>query len=381
MRRRLVSMLCVLSLLVTLFVPIRATENVCFTAVNDRILPLTASTMPVWSYGLLYVPYSVFDSGSTGVALGTSSTYNKSTGMVSVFSLQKMIVFDIAAGTCTDQHTGTTLPVRAIIRNGTAYLPISHICSVFGLNYVYLNTDYGYLIRITNYNKNDEHTLSDSRFIDAGSNIMKNRLRDYQQSLVPGEVPKPTPKPEVPVTPAPEPTDVPTCIAIRCESGQNTLSMAESLEAHNQYGLFFFPAQNIAEHAPLIRRLLGTGHSVGILAQGESADQTQQLLELGNRTLAVVAHTRTYYALVPDGQVQDMQQAGWAVWSSQITAIPNQGQSARDYTQQTLRALPDEGSVNLTLYDDAISAELFPALLRQLSANNYPVVIPRETRL
>ena len=379
MRRRLVSMLCVLSLLVTLFVPIRATENVCFTAVNDRILPLTASTMPVWSYGLLYVPYSVFDSGSTGVALGTSSTYNKSTGMVSVFSLQQMIVFDVAAGTCTDQHTGTTLPVRAIIRNGTAYLPVSHICSVFGLNYVYLNTDYGYLIRITNYNKNDEHTLSDSRFIDAGSNIMKNRLREYQQSLVPAEVPKP--KPETPVTPAPEPTDVPTCIAIRCETGEGTVSMAETLEKNSKYGLFFFPAQDIAKHAGLIRRLLGTGHSVGILAQCESPDQTQQLLELGNRTLAAVAHTRTYYALVPDEQTETLKQAGWAVWSSQISAIPTQGQSARDYTQQTLRALPDEGRVNLTLCDDTVSAELFPALLRQLTAQNYPVIIPRETHL
>ena len=381
MRRRLVSVLCVLSLLAALFVPIRATENVCFTAVNDRILPLTASTMPVWSYGLLYVPYSVFDSGSTGVALGTSSTYNKSTGMVSVFSLQQMIVFDVAAGTCTDQHTGTTLPVRAIVRNGTAYLPVSHICAVFGLNYVYLNTDYGYLIRITNYDKNDEHTLSDSRFIDAGSNIMKTRLRDYQQSLVPVEVPTPAPKPEVPVTPEPEPTDVPTCIAIRCESGESALSMAENLEKYSKYGLFFFPAQSIAEYAALIRRLLGTGHSVGILAQGESADRTQQLLELGNRTLAAVANTRTYYALVPDDQVQSLKESGWAVWTSQVSAVPQEGQSARDYIQQTLRALPTEGSLNLTLYDDAVSAEYFSALLRQLASRNYPVIIPRETHL
>ena len=39
--------------------------------------------MPLWSGGVLYVPYTVFDgNNSTGVNLGISSGYSRSSGTV-----------------------------------------------------------------------------------------------------------------------------------------------------------------------------------------------------------------------------------------------------------------------------------------------------------
>jgi len=381
MRRRCISLLCVLSLLAALLIPIRATEDVCFTAVNDRILPLTAGTMPMWSSGMLYVPYSVFDSGSTGVSMGTSSTYSKSSGVVSIFNLQEMMVFDLEAGTCVDLHTGNSISARAVSRNGTAYVPVSQVCAFFGLNYTYLNTDYGYLVRITNFDKSDERTLSDSRFIDAGSNIMKNRLRDYKQALAQEQEQIPA-VPTQPAAPAqPEPSAIPTMLAVRCDGGESALSMAQTLESFGLTALFFFPAQEVGANGALIRRLLGVGHSVGMLAEGESAAQTLELLEQGRQSLATVAHSRTFFSLVPEGQLEQVRSAGWACWTGVDAAATDAEESSYLYVQEVLRSLPKAEPIKLTLDDSQLSAHHLSTLLRQLENSRYDVIIPRETYL
>lgn len=96
---RLAVLLVCLGLLIP---PPAAAAEVCFTAVNDNVLPLTADTMPIWYKSLIYVPYTVFDSGSTGVDLGLSSTYDPSTATVSVYNLRQILAFDLNAGTCRD---------------------------------------------------------------------------------------------------------------------------------------------------------------------------------------------------------------------------------------------------------------------------------------
>jgi len=380
MRRRCISLLCILSVLMALFIPIRATEDVCFTAVNDRILPLTSGTMPMWSSGMLYVPYSVFDSGTTGVSLGTSSTYSKSSGVVSIFNLQEMMVFDLEAGTCVDLHTGTSISARAVSRNGTAYVPVSQVCAFFGLNYTYLSTDYGYLVRITNYDKGDNRTLSDSRFIDAGSNIMKNRLRDYKQTLAQEQLPATPTQPSAPPQPE-EPSAIPAMLAVRCDVGENTLSIAQTLENFGLTALFLFPTQQVSENGALIRRLLGVGHSVGLLAEGESTEQTLELLKQGQASLATVAHSRTFFALVPDTQLETVRGAGWACWTGVVAAATEADESSYLYVREVLRTLPKTQLVTLTLDDSRFSAQHLPALLHQLEDSHYNVIIPRETYL
>ena len=52
----------VLTLLVALLNTAQAAGNIYLTAVNESVLELTSDTMPTWSGGVLYVPYTVFDS-------------------------------------------------------------------------------------------------------------------------------------------------------------------------------------------------------------------------------------------------------------------------------------------------------------------------------
>ena len=94
--RRLAILLVCFSLLIP---PPAAAAEVCFTAVNDNVLPLTADTMPIWYKSLIYVPYTVFDSGSTGVDLGLNSTYDPSSAMVNIYNLRQILAFDLNAGT------------------------------------------------------------------------------------------------------------------------------------------------------------------------------------------------------------------------------------------------------------------------------------------
>ena len=376
MKRRIWAMLCVVCLCLALFVPTQASGDVCFTSVNDTVLPLTADSMPVWSGGILYVPYSVFDAGTTGISLGTNSIYSKTSGTVSVFNIHQMMVFDLEEGTCVDLHSGNKIQARAILRNGKAYLPAARVCSFFGLSAPsYELTDYGYLVRI----KSSDAALTDAQFIDAASNIMSNRLRDYNQSLQAQTQPS-TPTP--PVSPQePEPMAVPTYLAFRCDTLQAGAAIADTLDQNGMVGLFFFPAGEIGRQGDLIRRLLGCGHSVGILAEGGSSEQTLTLLDEGSRALDAVAHTRTYFALVPEGHRQHATNDGWVCWNDSITAVPDGSSSAYSHARTTVRTLPKKGSAYITMDDSQFSADALTALLRQLRERKYTVTIPRETRL
>lgn len=399
MRQRMIAFFCTLCLCLTLFMPSQAAGDICFTAVNDTVLSLTAGSMPIWSGGLLYVPYSVFDAGTTGISLGTSSIYNKNNGTVSVFNVRQMIVFDIEKGTCIDQHGGNSIAARAILRNGKAYLPAAKVCSLFGMNAPsYLSTEYGNLVRI----KNEDAALSDPQFIDAASNAMNNRLKDYHQSLAPAQpAPTPTPSPVTPtppvspVTPAtpsvsqpnadpnpePELTVVPTYLAFRCETGEAYDAILQTMEQYRAVGLFFFPADEIEHQGSLIRRLLGTGHQVGILAEGSSQEDTLALLEQGSQALNTVAHTRTYFALVPAAHRQRARTQGWVCWNESVNAIPNGRRTTYSHVQNTLRSLPKKGSAYLTLNDSQHTANLINTLLNQLQSRKYIPNIPRENRL
>ena len=389
MRRRALALLCTLTLLLTLLVPTQAVGEVCFTAINDTLLPLTADTMPVWSGGYLYVPYSVFAASTVDGKLEVNCIYSRNSNTVSVYVLRRMLVFDLNEGTCYEQNTGEQFPSHAILRNGTAYLPVARVCDYFGLNYSYLRTQYGYLLRIKNLNpvdkNNNKAQLTDDGFIDAGGQAMSDWLRKYNESLRPAQRDPVTPtQPETPSTsqePEADPTAITTYLAFRCETAQAGQSIADALERSGATALFFFPAEEIGCQGALIRRLLGSGHSVGLLAEGSTLDQTQELLQAGRTALETVAHTRTYLALVPDSQQQQLQSEGWVCWNTGVDAVPDGSRTPYNQAVAAVRSLPKKGTARLTLDDSQSTADAMTYLIRQLKDQNYVVALPRETYL
>ena len=382
-RRRILPALLavVLCLGMLCLIPVTAAP-LYFTAVNDSVSHLTADTMPFWSGGTLYVPYTVFNArlNGIGVGLGLDTSYNRNNNTVTIFNLKQMLVFDLNNGTCRDEMTGTPYAARAILRSGKPYVPVNTVCSFFGMEYSYNQLPYitqGYLVRI----KGADTALDDATFIDAARRLINDRLRDYTQSLSPAE----TATPAVPANPSGaggdaemDGSNVATYLAFRCEDARGLSSILNSLDASGQYALFFLAPQMIREEGDLVRRMLGTGHSVGILASEGAEEQ----LEEGRLALEELAHTRTTLAYVPDGIRAALEEEGWVCWEETLLLEPTDTVSAAGFASTVVNRLGSRRrTVYLTLEGGDNTARILPALLRQLNSSHYTVAVPMETKL
>lgn len=378
-KRPVLPLVLAVILAVGMFQPMpAAAANLYFTGINDSVAPLTSSSMPYWSGGTLYVPYTVFDANQNGVgvSLGLYTSYNHRSHIVTIFNLKQMLVFDLERGTCRDDMTGAAYDARAVMRYGKPYVPLYVVCSVFGLEYSYNQLSYisqGYLVRI----KSADAVLDDGLFIDRARELINNRLRDYTQSLSPAET-----TPTVPVSPSGPPevdgSNVATYLAFRCESADGLSAILNTLDGTGQYALFFLAPQVIEEEGGLVRRILGTGHSVGILArEGE-----EEALSRGRLALEELAHTRTTLAYVPDGARAGLEEQGWVCWKETLYLEPGDSVGGTAFAGTVLKRLGTRRrTVYLTLEGSGNTARVLSALLRQLSSNHYTVAVPVETRL
>lgn len=385
--KRSAALVLVLTMLVTLLNTAQAAGNIYLTAVNENLLELTSDTMPTWSNGVLYVPYTVFDGSYTGINLGISSSYSRDEGTVTLYTLQQMVVFDLNRGTCYNPLTEQTLSGRAILRNGRPYVPVAAVCSYFGLSYSVIDIDEGYIVRI----KSSGVVLSDYSFVDSAQNSIRNCIRDYNQANqsqpTPGVLP-PTYNPEEPDTDITVPDDpvdadvIPTYLAFACEDSQGLSEILDTLDSRNQRAIFFFDAQGLEREDDLIFRILGSGYSIGLLAQGRSASAANRLLEQANQTLSQVAYTRTSVVLVPESQREELEAEGWICWNETASAVPTQGVGSNTHANQVLSRISGNYSrVYLTLDASSETARVLPTLLRRLSEEGYGVSVPLETRL
>lgn len=377
-KHRISSLLLAFLLFLGLFWPMpTSAANLYFTSINDSVGLLTSDTMPCWSGGILYVPYTVFNAKLNGinVSLGLDASYNSRSRTVTIFNLKQMLSFDMNSNNCRDEMSGVTYDARAIMRNGRPYVPLSTVCSFFGLEYSYNQLPYipqGYLVRI----KSADVVLDDATFIDAGQWHINNRLRDYTQSLSSAE----TTNPVTPSTPA-GPTDVDgsnvaTYLAFRCESAEGLSGILNSLDSAKQYALFFLSPEVIEAESDLVRRMLGTGHSVGILAEDE------ERLEQGRLVLEELTHTRTTLAYVPDGARAGLEEKGWVCWKETLFLEPSGTVGGTAFANTVLNRLgARRRTVYLTLEGGSDTARVLSTLLRQLSSSHYTVAVPIETRL
>ena len=383
-RRRLPAFILTLVLCLGLFSPMpAAAADIYLTSLNDTLQPLTADTMPVWSGGTLYVPYSVFDSNinGTGVKLGMECSYERTANIVTLYNLQKMLVFDLNAGTCRNELTGELYNTRAITRNNRPYLPLGTVCDFFGLTYSYNAIPQGYLVRI----KSSAVVLSDAKFIDAAGDFINRRLREYYQSLSPSTD---TGSSDTSTTPVPDEEDesgstasTRVYLAFLCEDSRSLGDILDAL-SDRAFALFLLTPQVMEESPDLVRRILGTGHSVGVLAQGETLAQTRDLLEQGDALLGQIAHVQATTACVPDGQRSALEEEGWVCWNETLSLTPSDTVGANTFASNTLRRL--EGRTYrtyLSLPGNENTVRVLSTLLRSLENTDYILSVPMETRL
>ena len=370
MKKRLTALLCAMVLCLCTFKSHAINAgDVYFTSVNDVLRPLTMDTMPTWVDGRLYVPASVFDSSVTGVDLGLYFRQNNNT--VTLYSLRQMLVFDLNRGIAYDQHAGEALPTRAVNRNGRIYLPVETVCSFFALEDSYNYTQYGYLVRI----KNTSARHNDAAFIENAAATMSSSLQELLRSQQSSDSPNPPAGPDD----APK-SHAQVYLAFRCQSAQGFPQILDQLDSYGLQAIFFFDPELLALQDDLVRRIIGSGHSIGLLAEGSNPDESRLLLSKGNELLAHIAHTAATAALVPTDQYNTLAEEGWACWRETMNTQPRETERASSYAQRILTAIGTRRTVRLTLDDSAQTARVLPSLLQQLENNEHRVLLPLETR-
>ena len=271
---------CLLAALVLgLTVPsVLAEDTIFFTAVNNTLLELTAETMPVVHNSMIYVPWSVFNTRS----LSTWAYYARGSQTVLISDGTKELYFDMGAGNSYDRED-KTYRYAAIYMNDTAYVPTLFVADYFGLTYSYIRRDSWHIVRITTGS-----ALSDEDFFNAAAPLMESRVNQYlgpQETDAPQPtataVPTATPTEPPPTqTPAPTPTPERSHVAVRLGFlglGEETAAILDALG--EEKACFFATAEEIYDWPDLTRRILGSGHALGMRIRRDTAEEYEDFCE------------------------------------------------------------------------------------------------------
>lgn len=147
-------------------------ENTYFTAVNDKLMPLTAETMPFWSNNILFVCCTAFENTD----LGVRCIRNYNTGRAVLYTREAALFFNLENRTVYDKNN-VTYNSYAIEIGELIFFPLDFVCRYFGLSWSQNETRTVPLIRI----KSDSAVLDDSLFINAASSMMASRYAEYEK--------------------------------------------------------------------------------------------------------------------------------------------------------------------------------------------------------
>ncbi len=359
-------------------------------SVNDKLPAPSASTTPIEVSGVIYVPYTVFDKSVTEVDLGvyanelrTSTQY-----LLTLYSLNSTLRFDLNANTSEDRD-GASQNMRAIIRNRRVYIPASAVCTFFGLSYSLTPTQYGTLVRITNGNE----YLRGEKFLGSAANLMRTRYEEYLQSLNPAApTPSATPPPAVTPTPS-QPDDPPeddkrevrVYLAFLCGEGESLDGILSALDRSGIQALFLFRPEDLAGHADQLRRLVGSGHLVGLRTAAGTAEEALADLDGGRLLLEELVRLRPHTVLAEGGDAAltaALEEAGWTCWRTNASGVPAEGQTQSALAYAVLQTVDRKRSEARVLMDDsAPSAGALPRILNTLRAEEYDLRLPVETEL
>lgn len=336
-----------------------------FIAINDTVLPVRSFTSPIWVDGFFYVPYTVFDQGSTGVSLGTSSTYQKSTSLVTVYTDTSTLIFDLEGGYCVNGVTQSVFQFRGVVENGIPYLPMTIVCNFFRISFSYHTTDHGNLVRLEKGSDNLNH----ARFLLENQQKIQEMYDDYFH--IPEET---SPQVEEAEEPEEEPlVDTPICLAF--VMGEETLDFADLLDSRKVHGLFLFTEQQLQSQGAYLRKLLSQGHSIGFSLQSTDLSQAREEIQRCNLYLRQQTGRSSLILWGNSGLKTSLEGEGYVFWQG------GQAKSAA-YPESLVSSLPQGGSmVYVTLEHSETTQRTWSQLMNLLGEGQFIPQIPLETIL
>ena len=290
----------------------QAVNYVYFVAAGENVLPLSDATMPFWSGGYLYIASSIF-TGIAREALNIGRSRNDKEKLVVLYSgsRAKSLWFEWEKD-CAYDVDGNVFYPGAIYRNDEVYVPVSLVARFFDLQYS---------VNKVNSRVNGEpiqgdlawirkpgNVLTDKYFMDAASSVITNRYEDYlkdkekeQQGIS---------SPGTAQTPAGvdiEGKRIYLCITV----GTDTSVLLDTLDQYSAQAAFFCTPEFMEQQGDLLRRMMATGQTIGILADaGDETQTVEEQLEAGNRALERATFGRTRLVRVENGDEQTLQRLG-----------------------------------------------------------------------
>ena len=391
MRKALVLLLAAGVLLTGTALPAIAAPDVFFAAVDFEILPLSDETMPIRSGGTVYAPPAVFTAQNSVFFSWVSDNGRR------VFLIDKgnrILTFDLDAGIAYDWDKQYNY--KALRQNGEYYLPVDKVCEHFGITWTELETDYGPMLRL----RIASTPASDQSF--QNSNATKTYVKTYYNEYT---TVKPAPtlasslqtsSPTEP--PSPSPREV---AYLTIDDGPSALT-ERFLDVLDEYGVhvtFFMPGyvMRSEQAAESMRRILGSGHAIGIHSYSHDAKlfyaspeamldelkRTNDLLE--RHTMYRTRLVRTPYGSVPymsPTLCQAMTDGGYRFWDWNIDGDPtNTRPTAAQIVDGVISDLERHsfaGPPVILIHEREKTLEALPKILDYMISQKYIFVVCTE---
>lgn len=294
--KRMLALLLAAVLCAAVLTPSARAAEIYFVAVDDSIpLTLPSSSAPYYSGGTLYAPYTVFNAAPGGVV----PSYNAAEQKLVIFRRGARLIFDLAAGTVTDEEKNVTT-LSTVSKNGVIYVPFMFCLSHFGLSYSSLTSASGYsILRITTGSEVYENAL----FVERAENLISYLADQYAQGAAP-VTPQPGSDPQPGAADDQPPEDEPHVsgtFSLAVTGAGHMRKAAVALEAAGERAAFFLTAEEIEKDPELVRALYAAGHSVGVTC-AEDAEDAAIALRDANEALLRVLHRKSLLALLTPAQ-------------------------------------------------------------------------------
>ena len=366
MMKKLASLVLALAMVLSL-TPLRGQavlDGVYFTAVNERLLEMDASTMPFWSReDILYVPVTMFQ----GTDLGVFYVYNNSMQMAVLYTTKTDLRFSLADQTCVSKE-GREYDGFAIEKGGQIFVPIDLVAYHFGLDYNCTETELVPLIRVTSASA----MLDDISFIDAASGQLRDRYTRYEikhQEQV------------KPVQPDPPPVVVAGQKLHLLLPGGEMEAVSERLAVLRSYeaqATVLLTAEEM-ENGDLLRSLIAEGHMIALLAQGTGEDEVEAEVERARHLLWQAG--RSWLQLVWYESEEDLTALLQDLGCLRLQADLDQRSLTLEDTEQLrtmLGAIQRGGDgLRVCLSAEACAGERLTALLKELAKDECKVCVSR----
>lgn len=367
MKRRAAALMCAALLVCQLISPpAAAAETVYFMAAEVEVLPLSASTMPFWSGGYLYIPSTMF-SGSVRKSLDITC-YTSSAGQtVILHNANGRLVYERGKNYAKDPDSGTYYP-GMVERNGVAFVPASQVAGYFGLLYSVIDVDRGHLVWL----RKPGFGLSDKDFANAATSNMVDRYNAYVQG---SQAAQPQEDEENPASDGDGALQQSAGkrVYLCLEAGKNTAAQLDALDAYDAQAAFFCTPEFLEGQGDLLRRMTATGQAIGILVNEQDGRTVEEQLETGNRALARATCGKTRLAYVQsrdERTAQAVQSAGFFCLTPDLDRSGYELKSTSNAKALLNRITVRRGDVTIWLGDTADSGGLRAFLLAAKKADD-----------